>query len=137
MYERMLDKQAKPTEDEFAAYCGACKELFEEVDAYLRNECKAERTLRLPYGNAYGWGMKYAVKKKHICDVFAEKDAFTVMMRMTDQQFQSVYNNLSNDAQKLIDGKYPCGEGGWIHYRGLNRRQADDVKLLLAQKLQK
>lgn len=38
-------------------------------------ELKIEKLMRFPYGNSYGWGMKYFIKNKHVCDIFAEKDA--------------------------------------------------------------
>lgn len=89
MHERMLDKQHQPTMDQFLEHCGKARELFQVLDAYLTDDLKTEKMLRFPYGNSYGWGMKYALKSKHICDVFAEKDAFTVMLRLSNKQFET------------------------------------------------
>ena len=135
MYERMLDKQHKPTYGDFTEYCGNCKNLFEKVDVFLINELKTEKLMRFPYGNSYGWGMKYFIKSKHICDIFAEKDAFTVMLRLTNMQFEEVYNELSNYTKEFIDKKYPCGEAGWIHYRVLTEQHLEDIKILLQLKV--
>lgn len=136
MYERMLDKQQKPDIAAFVAYCGERGSLFTELDDRLVNALQAERLLRFPYGNAYGWGMKYSVKSKHICDVFAEKDAFCVMLRLTDKQFAQVYDGLADCTKACIDNKYPCGNGGWIHYRVLTRRHLEDIEKLLMAKVQ-
>lgn len=135
MYERMLDKKQKPTFDEFIAYCGACQNLFTDVDHFLLNEIKSEKLLRFPYGNNYGWGMKYFIKSKHICDLFAEKEAFTIMLRLTDLQFQKHYDELCDYTKKIIDDRYPCGEGGWIHYRVLTEQHLIDIKNLLQLKV--
>lgn len=137
MYERMLDKQCKPTYDEFTGYCGACKSLFEKTDDILTNELNAGKVMRFPYGSHYGWGMKYSIKNRHICDIFAEKDAFTVMLRMADSQFKQVYDGLSPDTKKLVDNKYPCGSGGWIHYRVLSEQNFADIIKLLRIKVKK
>lgn len=137
MYERMLDKQHKPTIDEFTAYCGECKYLFEKISDYLTNDLCADCLMRFPYGNSYGWGMKYFKKNKHYCDVFAEKDAFTVMLRLTSAQFQKVYDSVTNYTKAFIDKKYPCSDGGWIHYRVLTEQHLNDVKKLLQLKVQK
>lgn len=131
MYERMLDKQNQPTYEEFANYCGVCRSLFERADDVLTNELNAEKVMRFPYGNHYGWGMKYSVKSKHICDIFAEKDAFTVMLRMADSQFSKVYDELSAYSKELIDHKYPCGNGGWVHYRVQSEAHLKDILRLL------
>ncbi len=137
MYERLLDKQREPTAEEFERYCGECGELFKRVNDFLLNRLGAERLLRFPYGNSYGWGMKYFKKSRHICDVFAEKDAFTVMLRLTNAQFDRARGVVTEHTRECIDKKYPCGEGGWIHCRVLNERHLADIEKLLELKMQK
>lgn len=134
MYERMLDKQNVPSTEEFTKHIGVSAKLFFSLDDFLLNELKLERQLRFPYGNSYGWGMKYFAKSKHFCDVFAEKDSFTVMIRLTDKQFQQAYDGLTDYAKRLIDDKYPCGSGGWIHFRVLTQEHLEDIEKLLRQK---
>ena len=137
MYERMLDKQHKPTGEEFIAYCGKCKNLLDKVDCFLIGELQCEKLLRFPYGNGYGWSMKYFIKSKHICDLFAEKNAFTIMLRLANTQFEKHYDELSDYTKKIIDEKYPCGEGGWIHYRVQTEQHFNDIKKLLQIKAYK
>ncbi len=137
MYERMLDKQHQPTMDQFLEHCGKAREMFQVLDEYLTDDLKAEKMLRFPYGNSYGWGMKYAIKSKHICDVFAEKDAFTVMLRLSNKQFETCYDQLADDTKECIDHKYPCGDGGWIHDRVLTEQHLIDIKKLLQLKAQR
>lgn len=131
MYERMLNKQKQPSYEEFTAYCGDCKALFEKTDVFLTGQLKAEKEMRFPYGSHYGWGMKYHIKTKHLCDVFAENGAFTVMLRLTDAQFNKIYDGALPKTKELIDHKYPCGSGGWIHYRVLDEQQVEDVCKML------
>lgn len=50
-------------------------------------------------------------------------------------QFQSIFKKLRKDTQDLIDNKYPCGDGGWIHYRAISSDDLEDIKMLLAVKL--
>lgn len=137
MYERMLDKNNKPTTEEFLEYCGSRKEHFQNLDRYLSEELNMQKILRFPYGNHYGWGFKYSIKSKHICDVFAEKDAFTVMVRLENKQFERIYDKLHSDMQKVIDGKYACGDGGWIQYRVINEENLQDIMLILQCKVKK
>lgn len=134
MYERMLNKQAQPSCEEFTEYCGERKALFEKADDFLTNQLLAEKEMRFPYGKHYGWGMKYFIKSKHICDIFAEKGAFTVMLRLADSQFNKIYDESLPETKELIDNKYPCGSGGWIHYRVLTQRQLEDVFKMLRLK---
>lgn len=134
MYERMLDKQNKPSIEEFSAFLGASRELFEQADGFLTHQLKLEKLMRFPYGNSYGWGIKYFIKKKHICDIFAEKDAFTAMLRLSSSQYDSVYHELLPYTKEYIDNKYPCGSGGWIQYRVINQEHLEDLKKMLLVK---
>lgn len=137
MYERMLDKTHQPEINEFFDYCGETKVLFKELNRFMLEDIKTENLLRFPYGKKYGWGIKYSTKRRHICDVFAEKDAFTVMLRMTNLQFEEEYNTLSDYTKRYIDNRYPCGDGGRIHYRVLNEVQLKDIETMLRAKTQK
>jgi len=134
MYERLLDKTIAPAFEDLIAYSGERGELWLALDTHMRDVFMAQRQIRFPYGNHYGWSCKYSVKGKHICDVFAENGAFAVHGRMSDAQIASVYDRLSEYAQRVCGGKYPCGGGGWLTYRVLTKEQAGDaVKLLDAK----
>lgn len=134
MYERMLDKQAMPTLAEMTAYCGDCAALFTLLNAWLTGQYGTSQSVTFPYGNQYGWGIAHRKGKKLICHVFPEDGAFTVMMRLTNAQFESVYSQVQERTQEQIDHKYPCGGGGWIHYRVACREQLDDIQTLLTVK---
>lgn len=131
MYERMLDKAHMPTVEEMQAYCGTNGWRFAELNAFLVEMFATEQKIKFPYGNRYGWCVAHYVGKKLICNVFAEQDAFTVMLRLTNKQFDAVYRCVSTDTQQCIDQKYPCGDGGWLHYRVTNEEQMNDVQTLL------
>lgn len=134
MYERMLNKKEVPTMTDLTAYCGAAAEWFTLLNGWLTETYKTEQKIVFPYGNNYGWGVAHR-KKQLICNIFAEENGFTVMVRLSDRQYQSVYGQLSEYAQAYIDNRYPCGDGGWIHYRVTCRDQLGDIQRLLEVKL--
>lgn len=84
-----------------------------------------------PYGNNYGWGISHKKKEKLLCNIFAENNSFTVMMRLSDKQFDSIYDRVEKYTQEYINNKYPCGNGGWIHYRVTEKSRFDDIQKLL------
>lgn len=73
-------------------------------------------------------------KKKLICNVFAEADSLTVMLRLSNEQFAQIYDQVEQETQACIDKKYPCGDGGWLHYRVTNETQFRDVQKMLELK---
>lgn len=133
----MLDKKTVPSFDEMISYCGDPSELWIKVDKYLKDELGMEGCIRFPYGNKYGWSMKYSCKNKHICDIFAEKSAFMVLIRISDDEIKPIYNELSSYAKTVWDNKYPCGSGGWLNYRITNKEQLQDLMKIIDIKVSK
>jgi hypothetical protein len=43
------------------------------------------------------------------------------------------YNKLSEEGKEYWNNRYPCGEnGGWIHYRVLNKKHLKDIGIFLS-----
>lgn len=134
MYERMLNKQMEPAITEMTAYCGCSADMFTQLNEWLSGVYSTEQAVTFPYGNQYGWGIAHRKNKKLICHVFAEDNAFTVMLRLSEEQFASMYSQVGKDTQDRIDRKYPCGNGGWLHYRVTCREHLSDIQKLLTVK---
>lgn len=137
MYERMLNKQEMPTIETMTEFCGKNAERFSWLNEWLESAFHTEKTVVFPYGNRYGWGVAHKKKNKLICNIFAEDNAFTVMMRLSDKQYQTVYDQLQKYTREYIENKYPCGDGGWIHYRVTCKEHFEDIKTLLSVKCSK
>lgn len=137
MYERMLDQQAVPTLEEMESYCGSCSSLFQKLNGYLIKTLGTQMEIRFPYGNKYGWSATHRIKRKLLCDIFAEAGSFTVMVRLSNRQYEAEYDALLEYTRDYIDRKYPCGDGGWIHYRVLCEEHLQDIQRLLSLKAKK
>ena len=135
MFERMLDKSRIPTIEKMNTYCGVNGNLFEEVNDYLVEKLGTRTEIRFPYGNKYGWSITHRKQQKLICDIFAEAGALTVMLRLSNKQFEALYGEMLSYTQDYIDNKYPCGDGGWIHYRILCQEHLYDIEKLLKVKV--
>lgn len=135
MYERMLDKQTAPLFDEMISYCGEAGQLWLRLDGYLKDKFRIKDCIRFPYGNKYGWSKKYSLKSKHICDVFAENGSFMVLIRISNDAMELIYNTLSDYTKALWDNKYPCGSGGWLNYRVTGNEQLQDLIKIIETKV--
>ena len=131
MYERMLNKQVEPTVAEMTEYCAENADLFARINDWLTTTFSTEQKVVFPYGNHYGWGIGHYKKKKLICNIFAEAGAFTVMVRLTNKQCEAVYDGIKKYTQEHIDNKYPCSDGGWIHYRVVCQEHYEDIQKIL------
>lgn len=138
MYERMLNKLKEPSITEIHEVIGDNSFLLLNTFEEIMKQCyDLKRDLKFPFGNNYGWGYKYSHKAKHLCYVFFEKDAITIMLQIGGDLVQKVEIMLLECLPKTKSywiNRYPCGEGGWIHYRVLNVEELNDVIRLLALK---
>ena len=132
MHERLSNKNITPTMEEFLAHIGAGKETFEAIEIFLTDELSAEKMLRYSSdSNVRGWGIKYSHKSKYFCDIIAEKGSFTIVIRLSDNQIKTAYEEVLPYAKKSLDNYQRTSNGGWVQYQVLNVGQLDDVKKIL------
>lgn len=130
----MLNKNIIPTEQEMFNYCNQQKDKIIDFNDYLLS-LLLNKEVTFPYGNNYGWCFSFHKKKKLICNVFPEKDAFTVMIRLNNITFTKLSNVVSEYTREFFDNKYLCGDGGWIHYRVLKEKDLTDIKEIIKEKI--
>lgn len=138
MFERMLNKDEVPTPEEISDTVSADgMRLLDVLEGFLNNAYRLNRELKFPFGNDYGWGYKYSHLKKHLCYVFFEKGAFTVTVQIGKNELTGLYkifDALLPKTKELWENRYPCGDGGWLHYRILNENELSDVIKLIGLK---
>jgi hypothetical protein len=138
MYERLLDKEIVPTEDMINEYVGenAVKNM-NLIKTALEKSFKINLDLKFPYGEKYGWGYRVSNEKnKFLFNIFFEKGSINVMLRTeirTEKEMEQ-YNRLSEEGKECWGNKYPCGNGGWIHYRVINKKHLNDIGIFLSIK---
>jgi hypothetical protein len=136
MYERMLNKNIIPSENDIKEHIG--EKSFENIKLIksgLGKIFNINLELKFPFGNNYGWGYKFSDGKKHLFYLFFEKNSITIMLQIkrikTEREIEN-YNRLSEEGKNYWINRYPCGEnGGWIHYRIINKEQLKDIEIFL------
>jgi hypothetical protein len=141
MYERMLNKEVVPTEDMIKEYIGdKAVENMTSIKNSLEKTFPINMELKFPYGNNYGWGYRISDgKNKFLFNIFFEKGSINVMLRteIKTQKEIEQYNKLSEEGKEYWKNKYPCGNGGWIHYRVINKKHLKDIGIFLCIKTKK
>lgn len=72
-----------------------------------------------------------------LCYVFFEKDAFTVTITIGKGDLPKLEKELPQmlpRTKEFWESRYPCGDGGWIHYQVLNDDELQDIKKLISIK---
>lgn len=128
VYERLTNKNEIPTIEEFSAYIGKAKELFEIIDDFLINKINSEKMIKFD-AHSRCWKMTYHIKKEYVCDIVAENDAFTVVTRLSDKSVNEIINDVSPYAKECI-GNSPYRHRGWIEYRVLHSEHIENAKMM-------
>ncbi len=138
MYERLLDKNTPPTRRAMERTMGiAAARLWMKLESFLEKNCDLKAEVRFPFGKSYGWGIKYSHRSKHLFYLFPESGAFTATIRIGGAEagrLRDMLPGLLPKTRELWDNRYPCGGGGWVHYRVLSARELDDVAELVKLK---
>lgn len=137
MYERILDTHPPSTED-IEAVLGCAYALLQRLESFLDSSYDIKRELKFPFGKDYGWGYKYSHKSSHLCYVFFETGAFTVMLQLGGKlvlDIETAMPCMLPKTRELWQNRYPCGEqGGWVHYRVMDVSELADVIRLISIK---
>ena len=104
MYDRLLDKNIIPTMEEFISHIGFCKDLYRNIELFITSELNAEKKLGFSSDkNARGWGVSFKNKSKFFGTIIGEKNAFTVVMRLTDDQIEAAYDEVLPYTQECLN----------------------------------
>lgn len=132
MGNRMLDKINIPTEKEIYQFIGDdAEKLLRQFEEIFQKKYDMQKELKFPFGNNYGWGYKYSHKSSHLCYAFFESGTFTITLQLGDNcisKIKQIMSCLSSKGIELWNNRYPCGmQGGWIHYRVLDKNDLNDI----------
>lgn len=135
MYERMLDKNIKPTMDEIFSTIGdEGTKHWRILEGFFNEFYDIDAEIRFPFGNSYGWGVRFKHKSKTLCYLFPEKGAFTVFFQIGKNELAKMLDKLNGflpRTKEIWESRYPCGDGGWLYYRVLNTEEINDIKELM------
>ncbi len=129
MYERLLDKNVKPTMEEFLAHIGEGKNTIENIDTFLINKLNSKKELKFDV-HSRCWKISYHIKRKYICDIISEKEAFTIVTRLPEEDIKKLYDGISPYTKECINNS-PFRHSGWIEYRILDIENLEDAKKIL------
>ena len=133
-YERMLDKEYEPTEDEVFAYLGReAVEAWQDVTAFIDANYNFTRETTFG-GRKYGWAIRYRRSGKSLCTLHPERGAFTILIVLGKKEVEQAVDRLDEfgpDIASLVTGARQYHDGRWLWIRVLNKDNLDDVKRLL------
>jgi len=136
-YERMLDKEHKPSEKEIHDYIGSkAAQVWADIVSFLNTHY--DLLPELDYGGAkYGWSIRYRRSGKSLCTLYPERGAFTMLIvlgRKEVEQFEEHMNEFNTPLVELFESARQFHDGRWLWIRALDNSDTEDLKRLLVMK---
>ena len=136
-YQRMSDKEHKPSEKEILGYLGGkAGEAWADIVSFL--ETHYHFSPELDYGGTkYGWSIRYRRSGKSLCTLYPEEGAFTILIvlgKKDVEQFEGHINEFSTEFVQLFKSAKQFHDGRWLWIRLLDKSDAEDIRRLLTMK---
>lgn len=136
-YQRMLDKEHRPSEQEILDYLGdRAGEAWREIVTFL--EAHYDFAPEVDYGGTqYGWSIRYRKSGRAICTLYPEKGAFTMLIMLGKreaEQFEQHRDEYSTKIVELFASARQFHDGRWLWIRVLDKSDTENVKRLLVMK---
>jgi hypothetical protein len=138
-YQRLLNREAKPTTEEIAKIIGKKSYLWIEIHKYIEENYNFTSELVFWTKN-YGWTIRYKKGSRTICYFFPEKEAFAVLIVLGKKQAENVdLTRLNTKIKSVFRDTEQLHDGRWLWVRALTKSDVESIKVLLnaKQKLKK
>ncbi|HPX25310.1 MAG TPA: DUF3788 family protein [Treponemataceae bacterium] len=136
MSERLIDKLNPPTESEIINIIGKDSyTALKKIEDALTCIFDLKIDLKYPFGENYGWGYKFSHKTKHLFYIFFLNGSLSLTTRISNPKTaeeNELIQKLSSNGKKCWESKYPCGDGGWVHYDFSNCEGLHDAGIFIS-----
>ena len=135
-YERMLDKECKPTEDDVLKWVGKRASLWSDIRKYLASHY--DHVPELDFGGKkYGWSIRYRKSGKTLVTLLPERSGFTALVVLGKKEVAKVEaceKKLSKKIGGLFRSTYQLHDGRWLWIRPSSKADIESIKILLGTK---
>ena len=135
-YERMLNKECKPTEAEMLKWVGKRAPLWSDLTEYLASHY--DLVTKIDFGGKkYGWSIGYRKSGRTLIGLFPERDGFTALVILGKKEVvktETIFDKLSKKVQKVFRETDQLHDGRWLWIRPSTKKDIESIKMLLSAK---
>lgn len=135
-YQRLLNKEQKPSQAEIVKTIGERSSLWLKIHEFIAANYDFSPELVF-WGKKYGWAIRYRKKSKTLGYFFPEAGAFSVLLVLGGKEAEkvaSVAGQLSASVKSVFENTEQLHDGRWLWIRVLTEPDVASVKLLLQAK---
>ena len=138
-YQRLLNKEEKPSTTEIIKTIGKRSYLWIEIHKYIEGNYDFTSELVF-WTKTYGWTIRYKKDDRTICYLFPEKEAFSILIVLGKKQAEGVnLIKLNTKVRSVFQNTEQLHDGRWLWVRALTKSDVKSIEVLLnaKQKLKK
>jgi hypothetical protein len=118
-FERMLNRECPPTPDEMVRTIGKAGALWVALRAFV--EASYDIAPEVIFGGRkYGWQLHYRKGGRTLCDLYPERDTFTVLVVLGRQECEQALariHEFSPNVRAVFEMTPPLHDGRWLWIR--------------------
>ena len=135
-YQRLLNKEKRPSEDEIIKTIGENSSLWLEIHEFVGKNFDFSPELVF-FTKKYGWTIRYRRSGKTLVYFFPEDNAFSVLLVLggkESEQVDLIKDKLEASVKSVFENTEQLHDGRWLWIRVLTKSDVESIKLLLQAK---
>ena len=133
-YERLLNKEDKPSDEEIIKTIGKSSHLWLEMHKYIKENYDFTSELVF-WTKKYGWTIRYKKSGRTFGYFFPEKGAFSVLMVLGKKEAESInLTKLNKKVKEIFNNTEQLHDGRWLWIRILTKSDVECIKEFLRAK---
>lgn len=136
MYDRLLNKSERPSEEDILSLIGEGASLWQESLNYVNEQYDCESELKF-FTKKYGWMIRYRKSNRTLCSFFPEENAFSVLIVLGAKESEKVElkkSELNDNFRTIFDETEQLRDGKWMWVRLLNQSDLESLIIFLNSK---
>ena len=136
LYQRLLNKDERPSEEEIAKTIGGKSSLWLEMHRFIEESYDVAPELVF-FTRKYGWTIRYRKSGKTLCSLFPEERGFTfhiVLGKKEAEKFEILREDWSPKIRDLFDNTKQLHDGRWLWINQPEVGSLSDLERLLVIK---
>ena len=136
LYQRLLNKEEKPSREEIVKTIGKNSSLWLELHNYIEDNYDFTPELVF-FTKKHGWSLRYRKRGKTLCYFFPEKGAFSVLLVLGKKESEKVdliKNKLNTNVKSVFENTEQLHDGRWLWIRALTKKDIKSIITLLEAK---
>ena len=135
-YERMRNKEARPSENDILESIGGGAALWTQIHEYIAQNYDFAREKKF-YAKKYGWTVRYRKSGRTLCSFFPETGAFSALIVLGSKEaakVDAIKARLNANVRSVFEQTEQLRDGKWMWIRVLEESDVESIKMLLGAK---